>query len=319
MTAGAVLLASCVGDRVPARGNGRVHSVFARACNIELQNGELVTLLKRERDAAPHGICLASEVADFTKWLGVGQHAHIADAALCLPAAGMSIDLSEAPIWRGAVAPVATPYSAITQHALRRLRAMVIERAPQQGIAHALADAGATSALDRAFTARLRNTLPRLGRATERGDAGAARDAIARLIGLGPGLTPAGDDFLCGYLAALCSRAPCDAAVRGYVTAVAPALSPLLARTHAISRQMLHDAIQGRFARSLCEVTVAIAGKGDLVDAARHLLSTGHSSGADALCGVLFGHDPALLLRRESRAGAVAHRHVIAACAAAPA
>ncbi len=59
MSPGALIYASCVGDRVPVRAHGRVHSVFARACNIELQNGELVTLLKRERDAAPHGICLA--------------------------------------------------------------------------------------------------------------------------------------------------------------------------------------------------------------------------------------------------------------------
>ncbi len=202
-----------------------------------------------------------------------------------------SIDLSEAPIWRGAVAPVATPYSATTQDALRRLRAMVVEGGPEQGIAPALADSGATSALERAFTARLRNALPRLARATERGDAGAASDAMARLIGLGPGLTPAGDDFLCGYLAALWSRAPFDAALRGFLPALAHALSPLLARTHAISRQMLRDAMRGD-SRAVSRGTGGDCREGRSVDAARHVLSSGHSSGADTLCGLLFGYDP---------------------------
>lgn len=319
MSAGTVLSASCVGDRVPARASGRVHSVFARACNVELQSGELVTLLKRERDAAPHGICLASQVADFPEWLGVGQHAHIDDAALCLPAAGRRIDFSEAPIWRGAVAPVATPYNAALARALHLLRRTLDASAPEQGIAPALASstvAGA-SALDRAFAMRLRNVLPLLDRATERGDATAASDSIAHLIGLGPGLTPSGDDFLCGYLAALWSRASFDEAVRGLLTALAPSLSPLLARTHVISRQMLRDAMQGRFARSLCEVTEAIAGKGDLLATARHLLSSGHSSGADALCGLLFGYDPALLLRSERPVRAGARPRFIASCAAA--
>ena len=47
-----------------------------------------------------------------------------------------------------------------------------------------------------------------LGRGVRAGRVDAMRGAAARLVGLGPGLTPAGDDFLCGFFAAgLCRRA----------------------------------------------------------------------------------------------------------------
>jgi hypothetical protein len=53
---------------------------------------------------------------------------------------------------------------------------------------------------------------------------------------------------------------------------------------------MLSDAAQGRFAERLINVTLAVAGAGDVVDATMGALASGHSSGADTLCGLLFGY-----------------------------
>jgi len=64
--------------------------------------------------------------------------------------------------------------------------------------------------------------------------------------------------------------------------------------TNAISRQMLRDAVQGHFAQRLAEVVHSICGGGDVAGAAKRALKVGHSSGADALCGLLFGYSPAL-------------------------
>ena len=293
-----------IGDRVPAHAGGRVHSVFARACNIETRDGELVTLLARELGNVPHGIRLAGPIAPFESWLIPGQGAILDKVALCVPDAGLAVDLSGAAVWRGAVAAVSMDLGPIglgsrasgggaIAVALRELRATLVERAPEQGFAPRLAaPASARSSVERAFATRLSHTLPLLARATERRDVPGVTAAAARLVGLGPGLTPSGDDFIAGYLAALWSRAGFENGIDAMLPSLADALVPLFLRTNAISRQMLSDAVQGRFAERLVDVTRAVANAGDVADASARALASGHSSGADTLCGLLFGYAP---------------------------
>ena len=78
---------------------------------------------------------------------------------------------------------------------------------------------------------------------------------------------------------------------------LARSLGPLLLRTNAISRQMLNDALQGYFGERLVDVVRAISGSGHVVDATMRALQRGHSSGADTLCGLLFGYSPLLVMQ----------------------
>jgi Protein of unknown function (DUF2877) len=288
-----------IGDRVPAYARGQVHSVFERACNIETRTGELVTLLAAKLGNVPHGIRLAGPIAPFESWLIPGQNAILDNLALRVPDAGITVDLSGAAVWRGAVAAVSMdlcamdPGGGTIAAALRELRATLVERAPEQGFAPLLVGrAGASCSVERAFAARLSHTLPMLARSTERRDVPAIAGAAARLVGLGPGLTPSGDDFIAGYLAALWSRAGFENGIDAMLQPLADLLAPLFLCTNAISRQMLSDAAQGRFAERLVDVTIAIAGASDVVNATAHALASGHSSGADTLCGLLFGYAP---------------------------
>ena len=283
-----------IGDRVPVFASGRVHSVFEHACNIETRTGELVTLLAQDLGNVPHGIRLAGPVAPFEPWLIPGQNAILDKVALRVSDAGMTVDLSGAAVWRGGVAAVAIDHRNATRAvALRELRTTLYECAPAQGFAPLLAAPASTrSSVDRAVAARLSHTLPLLARATEQRDVTAVAAAAARLVGLGPGLTPSGDDFIVGYLAALWSRAGHENGIDAMLHSLADSLAPLFLRTNAISRQMLSDAAQGRFAERLIDVTGAVAGTGDVVDATANALASGHSSGADTLCGLLFGYAP---------------------------
>jgi hypothetical protein len=294
--------ADCIGDRVPTHARARVHSVFERACNFETRTGELVTLLAQRLGNVPHGVRLAGPAAPFGSWLIPGQNAILENSALCVPDAGMTVDLSAAVVWRGAVATVSIdlcstdlcsmdPDGAASAVALRELRATLVERAPEQGFAPLLAaPASARSPIEHAFSARLSHTLPLLAQATERRDVMGVAGAAARLVGLGPGLTPSGDDFIAGYLAALWSRAGLERDIDAMLHSLGDALAPLYLRTNAISRQMLSDAAHGRFAERLIDVTRAVAGAGEVVDATMRALASGHSSGADTLCGLFFGY-----------------------------
>jgi hypothetical protein len=71
--------------------------------------------------------------------------------------------------------------------------------------------------------------------------AGDGVGAVHSLIGAGPGLTPAGDDVLCGALVALAAWAPDSPARRMLAAAVIEAAG----RTTVVSAALLHSAVAG--------------------------------------------------------------------------
>lgn len=123
------------------------------------------------------------------------------------------------------------------------------------------------------------------------------RGGPQNLIGLGEGLTPAGDDFVIGNLAALrwlgaereFSNESGAAALR-------------LRRTGVISRAFLHRAMEGEFSQPVLALFSAMDGQSEqnLIQAAARLCAVGHTSGSDLLGGVLW------VLRRDMRQEGIA-------------
>ncbi len=112
--------------------------------------------------------------------------------------------------------------------------------------------------------------------------------AAERLIGLGPGLTPAGDDALAGFLLAathLCptSQGPLLTALADHVRVRASA------GTTALSATLLHHAARGEAAPEAVDVLDALLGQGDLSGAVARLLRVGHTSGGDLALGLAAG------------------------------
>jgi len=131
-----------------------------------------------------------------------------------------------------------------------------------------------------------------LGTACARDDWRAAADAAGDLVGLGPGLTPSGDDFVGGAFfvkALLAGAGLCD---RDGWTAAATRVSNLAAtRTHPISAALLDDLLRGEGWQPLHDLARALAGADTAAArvAARTLVGLGHSSGWDLLAGFLTG------------------------------
>lgn len=123
------------------------------------------------------------------------------------------------------------------------------------------------------------------------GDGAAVRRAVDALVGLGPGLTPAGDDVLAGLLAALRllpaaagAAAPAvDAALRAAVAARAPSA------TTALSAALLGHAARGEVAAPVGLLLRALTGDGDAAAATHALAAVGHTSGRELAAGVALG------------------------------
>lgn len=113
------------------------------------------------------------------------------------------------------------------------------------------------------------------------GDMQNAASLLARLIGLGTGLTPSGDDFLCGVFAGLTLSGKSETAFAGYLR---DAVKQRLGDTNDISRAFLCCALENRY--SLAVKSLArVPSPAEITSA---FSAIGHSSGFDTLCGVCF-------------------------------
>jgi hypothetical protein len=137
----------------------------------------------------------------------------------------------------------------------------------------------------------LTHALPRLNSlalALQSNDPPAFEHAALRLLGLGPGLTPSGDDLVGAIFFAL-RQAP-----RTRWAAELPALrSRVRAAAHeatnVISAALLDDLLDGHSYRPLHELMTALDSEdpSHIAAATQALLRVGASSGADMLSGVL--------------------------------
>jgi hypothetical protein len=106
--------------------------------------------------------------------------------------------------------------------------------------------------------------------------------AVGALAGLGPGLTPSGDDVLSGLLVVLAVAGHEGRELREAVDG---------APTHAISRAFLTWAARGQAVEPVHRLLGALT-RSDAAAARRHqeaVLTLGHTSGADLLLGLRLG------------------------------
>jgi hypothetical protein len=117
-------------------------------------------------------------------------------------------------------------------------------------------------------------------RAVQR-QAGLPPRSLQNLVGLGPGLTPSGDDFVCGAMAALHYFGLRDAACK-----LADAVLPIVAQdTNVISSQFVQCAAAGHASSALFDAIDAILTCHDLEQRLDVIDAIGHSSGWDSLAG----------------------------------
>jgi hypothetical protein len=237
---------------------GVVHSVFERAVNL-LVDGELWTVLGTARADSPFGLRLASGGARFD----VRVADPVSVRAGYVGVGRLVLDCRTASRW--------TPTR---------------WRHPTPGLAARLAN------VERA--ARPRAWAESAAMAREVTDAQCGSDAelaraVRRIVGRGPGLTPAGDDVLVGVLALLTSGAAGATGVRASVRLV-DAITPRLPTTPDISRHLLSQATRGLPNRALHDLGHALlegASDDDLAGTLDRLLDTGCTSGADACMGLI--------------------------------
>jgi Protein of unknown function (DUF2877) len=292
------LCALSAGEHAPrGRFNGAVHSVFRRACNIRLDDGRMLALLGPEQANLPHGIRVATAPAfAFADHLRVGQRAGCRADVLRLGGAGLSIDLCRARPWRSDLSGLGTNLDREVTGGAWRVAWHALSRHERTGLVSPEATGRdlhkrGSSPCDALRRAVFREGL-RLTRATRFMRAEAAARAIDRLIGRGPGLTPAGDDLIVGFLGGLRAAAGDRPEQLVFARSLGETVVRLSVATNEISRAFLRYAAAGSVAEPLALLAGCIteaAAPDEVERAAARAMAFGHTSGADATFGLLLG------------------------------
>jgi hypothetical protein len=280
--------ARTIGGRVSRHeSRGHVGAVFKHTCILLLDGGGVIALLAPHVGHVAHGVRLArNEPID--RCFRIGMPMRICGGDIVF-GTHLAVTLSSAQMWTSALRLGLCEWTGSAFGAMTRVRNRLLELAPTSGSEFLTVTLQMSQPVT-ALGARVSTVLPRLAFVARQHDADGALLVLRELIGLGPGLTPAGDDFMIGWLAGLtlAAQSPPE---RKFLAAMCTGIEALSRATTPISRQHLGDACGLMFSERLSAVCVAIAtgASAPVVDASVDAqLAVGATSGADAAAGVLF-------------------------------
>ena len=283
------LAAESIGCRVPrAPRDGWVDAVFLRACNVALAGGGMIAVLVQNAGNVPHGVRLTCSPR-LDRTLRVRMPVRLSHERIVFADGAVVVRLNDASSWTSRLRPGLCVWDGAAIETASQLVRMLSTRAGGTSsdlLRTVLGRNGDGTPLAKRFG----ELLPLLSRSSQRRDPAAALACIAQLIGLGPGLTPAGDDFVIGWLAGLTLSAVTREQL-AFLHAVRDGMAPLQRKTPLISWQHLDDARALMFSERLTDLCLTIAQAAPapvLVACLDAQLAVGASSGADAAAGLLF-------------------------------
>lgn len=213
LTTGPVVLqAESKGTSLPPIGSrGVVQSVFRRALNLEFSPGNgdttLVVVLAPGLPMASWGCRVQELPTPFEKFISVGAPCSF-DGQILTVEGCLRVDFSSARVWDGGSLPPGGPVREDVRLGLWRF----VRRKKLPGFLRLFAPYHSSVRNDVILGCAGEAAAAMVRARCARDTAGEA-EAARHLIGLGPGLTPAGDDFLGGYLAGRFAQSPGEAVI----------------------------------------------------------------------------------------------------------
>lgn len=275
---------------------GIVHSVFNKATNI-IFDEILLSLLSDELPRMPNSVRLRSVVIDeLLSNLEPGMEVCVGNDRLVIPACNFSFHLSDIPLWEPR--PDVTVYrwnSETVAHHTRLLTQLLVKKQHQDGLA--LLAGSLLRDMQPQETPLSRMAMPKLlllAQASWRQNIAVVEEATRGLAGLGPGLTPSGDDVLGGFAAImtlLSTQLSADSISRKHIAStIAEVAKPLTTKLSAVLLQYAsRGEISEPFGKLLLSLNLPAEEFESVHKAADRVLAFGASSGGDTLLGMLLG------------------------------
>ncbi len=297
---------------------GRVHSVYRRTVNILCGDSLWVSLHPR---GVPHNaysisvdcVALGGSLArrrDRFLDAYAGEIAQVSRSWIDIGDRNLRVSLHNARIWDGSLEPLrhfSRWNAGVAANLLGALAGQAGKESPIKSpfLAGVLArrdgrsdstPTAAAGAVNSILLIRVARILDDLALAWRTQDADLLASVVGNTIGLGLGVTPSGDDFLTGLLAASYIFSDRDSSPRNspddreFTCTLSAVIGPLTHSTTAPSYFMLKAALEGLYPEPLGGILSSL-GRGDAArarDWVGKMLGLGATSGQDMLAGVLF-------------------------------
>jgi hypothetical protein len=279
------------------RADGRVHSVFEAAMNVQVSDA-LITFLAAERSLQPCSIVLAEAVSFSEMGFRVKDVVYIApdvirfgeyavvdtrgakEVSLLMPPWGIGID--------------SLTYNArlrMLEQAISQSKEMEESLAPV--LCHLFPDLQ-FHVVHNVWSDFLVERIRRLYEVLCRCNVDACQEVGRSIAGCGPGLTPSSDDFLVGVFAALYGAAAAGKLDGTIAANLCNQLSAgAVSQTGIISASFLKSGARGNFGEEINNLVSSFFAGGnhnaDLMELAVRVCQEGSTSGVDTLAGIWFG------------------------------
>jgi len=285
---------------------GEVHSIFKRALNLRTSSGSLITILSKKDFNGPNTI-LIPQGFDFSLLnITAGDRAIFNCDSIYIPR-GLFIDFSKALFWRystsfGVINPekVKRNFYALLKLMDSDLNFILFENtgclySESAGgleilikkLLFPLCSSGEIRVLSENFLIFIK--------AIKDGDKRRIENSISRIIGLGSGLTPAGDDFLTGFLSVFFQTGSLNSRLKDCTDDITniliPAINSYRNKTNFISSCLLSFSVSGRFSQPVLELLDRLFFSDDIRENSsfNNLKDYGATSGIATLIGVVSG------------------------------
>ncbi|HEY7125819.1 MAG TPA: DUF2877 domain-containing protein [Ktedonobacterales bacterium] len=292
---------------------GTVQSIFSRAANLQFDR-RLVTLHAHLTPCAPNGITLSVEATNSLLLdLQAGMSVTIEHETLSFPAISACLSLQGSQPWNPRpVISYAADMAGLLERSLAFLLPLLMNTGqsdPSAGLAQLalLADCPASSMPPHAspLLQKAWSSSRQLIQAIGQQQITRAARAAETLIGLGPGLTPSGDDLLTGLIATTILLSEALALPGDFYRQFGSAVLALAKdKTTHLSLHWIEYATRGAVSEPLGRLLQALVVSDQpqqLEARANEVLSTGATSGGDLLAGVMLGSH--CLLTQHKREG----------------
>ena len=270
-------------DWMNSTDQARILHVFEPACNLINSKGEVISLVSPQIGNGPFNAVIPA--INFKDYLDEHSTVRIDNTSIYL--CKLNISFPELSLWQ----PIPEWSSQRTKSryldfALSPIEDLLAKESSADSFARIVLPKLTCHEIPAAIFQVVQNTFAEMKAMILNNRLDDIAETAGRLGGLGGGLTPAGDDFLMGFMHGLWALLPSSRAeaLSGQIAAAA------IPKTTSLSAAWLWASARGEAGESWHKLLTAIMNDylDTVIKSARQILSTGHSSGADALGGFVF-------------------------------
>ena len=297
--------------------DGTIHSRFDNAINIRLEDGLIFNILPDTFPPNSRSLLLPLRAWNRTKRLRFSDKlaVYIKDNQIRIPTLAVRISFRRSRLWDPSPSLPALPAPSINIRGNLEIVLRVVMQSSENGdsmknqvleplgIFGKIPYGSISRSSRHAFIRMISEGANDLNAAISSLDFQGVSGASRRIMGLGPGLTPSGDDFLAGVMAAGVFMSLAYEELHSTLEKINFSIfHSNLAGTTTYGQILLNDAKRGEVVRPLGQLLQGIL-CGDevafLVSLTHEVMALGESSGKDSLVGIIFGMELFLRLRED--------------------